>query len=148
MANAVKWEAAFLSRGDVLTTELNALANAARTAAGAVIDNATNLDQYGKLELTVDFVSAPSAGAVVNVYMVTAPNGTNYEDGSGTVDPGAHTLVAVIPIRVDTAAQRLTSRLFTMQPALSKFILENLTGQAFPASGSILKLYVTNEEIQ
>ena len=155
MPSAVKWESAWTSRGTVLTTELNALADGARSAAGTEVNNSTNLDQYGKLELSVDFVAAPGAGAYVTVYMITAPDGTNYEDGGSSAagkDPGAHTLAVTIPVRADTAAQRLMSQMFTLQPAKTKFLLawEAGTGsaEAFPASGSTLTLYSNNDEIQ
>lgn len=148
MANKILWDDKYTSRGTVLTTELNALGNGNRTNAGTEINNGTNLDQYGKLELLVDFVSAPTAGAFVNIYTVTAPDDTNYEDGSSSVDPGSHRLVATIQVRADTAAQRLTSRPFPLEPSKTKFILENKTGQAFPASGSTLTLYTANDEVQ
>lgn len=148
MPSAIKWEAGWVSRSNVLSTELNALANAARTAAGTEVDNATNLDQYGKVEINVDFVSAPSAGAYFDLHMLTAPDGTDYEDGSGSVDPGSHTLVARIPVRADTAAQRLMSRVFPLEPAKTKFILLNQSGQAFPATGSTVELFTTNDEVQ
>lgn len=148
MANAILWQAAWTSRGTVLTTELDALGNTSRTNAGTEIANQTNLDQYGKLELAVDFVSAPSAGGYVQIHMLTAPDGTNYEDGSSSVDPGLHTVVVSIPLRADTAAQRLTSPVFALQPAKTKFILLNQSGQSFPASGSTLTLYTDNDELQ
>lgn len=148
MPNAIKWVDPWVQRANLLTTELNALAAGSRSAAGTELANQTNLDQYGKLEVTVDFVSAPAANGYFNVYMVTAPNGTNYEDGSNTIDPGTHTLVAIIPVRADSAAQRLASSVFMLQPAKTKFILENKTDQAFPASGSIVNLYTTNDEVQ
>lgn len=148
MPSAIKWEATWVDRGTVLGTELNSLANDARTNAGTELANQTNLDRFGKVELTVTFGSAPSAGARVEIYMVTAPDGSNYEDGSSSVDPGAHTLVASIPVRATTAAQRLASRLFDLEPVKTKFILLNKTGQAFPSSGSVLKLFSTNEETQ
>lgn len=142
MANVIKWEAAWNSEGNVLTTELNALSDAGLSAAGTEVDNSTNLDQYGKLELTVDFVSAPSAGAFCDIYMITAPDGTNYEDTN------VGNKVTSIPVAASTAAQRLTSRMFPLQPSKCKFLLENRTGQPFPATGSILKLYSTNDEVQ
>ena len=148
MPSAIKWETAWTDRGTVIGSGLDALSDGSRTAAGAQVDNSTNLDRYGKFELTVDFVSAPSAGAKVDVYMITAPDGTNYEDGSDSVDPGDHTRVVSIPVKASTAAQRLTSRVFDLEPAKTKFLLKNSTGQPFPASGSILKLYSGNEEIQ
>lgn len=148
MANAVKWEALVTDRGNVLSTELNALANGSRSAAGSAINNGSNLDQYGWLQLDVDFVSSPSAGAYVEVWMVKALNGTDYEDGSDSVDPGAHTLVAIIPVRATTAAQKLMSRTILLPPCPIKFLLTDRTGQAFPASGSTLKLYTANDEVQ
>jgi len=141
-----KW-AAYTSRGNVLSTELNALANAGRSAAGVEIDNGVNLDMYGVLELQVTFGVAPSAGGYVEIYMVTAPDGTNYEDGSNTVDPGTHKLVDRIPVRAVTTAQRLTGRMIPLLPEKTKFLLYNGSGQAFPASGSTLALYTTNRTV-
>lgn len=148
MANAVQWQGAWTSRSNVLSTELNSLADGSRTNAGTEVDNSTNLDQYGKLEINVTFGSNPDAGATVQLHMVTAPDGTNYEDGSSSADPGSHTLVDVIPVKASTSAQRLMSRLIPLQPAKTKFILYNDTGQAFPASGSTVELFTNNLEIQ
>jgi hypothetical protein len=141
-----KW-AAYTSRGNVLSTELNALTNAGRSAAGVEIDNGANLDVYGVLELQVTFGTAPSAGGYVEIYMVTAPDGTNYEDGSNSVDPGAHKLIDRIPVRAVTTAQRLTGRMIPLLPEKTKFLLYNGSGQAFPASGSTLTLYTTNRTV-
>jgi len=141
-----KWDV-FTSRSTVLTTELNALANAGRSAAGAEINNATNMDMYGQLELQVTFGTAPTAGGFVEIYMVNALDGTNYEDGSNTVDPGTHKLVDRIPVRAVTTAQRLNGRMLPLEPAKTKFLLVNGSGQAFPASGSTLTLYTTNRTV-
>jgi hypothetical protein len=141
-----KWDV-FTSRSTVLTTELNALANAGRSAAGTEINNATNKDMYGQLELAVTFGTAPSAGGFVEIYMVNALDGTNYEDGSNTVDPGTHKLVDRIPVRAVTTAQRLNGRMIPLEPAKTKFLLLNGSGQAFPASGSTLTLYTTNRTV-
>lgn len=141
-----KW-AAYTSRGNVLSTELNALASAGRSAAGTEVDNGANLDMFGVLELAVTFDTAPAAGGYVETYMVTAPDGTNYEDGSNTVDPGTHKLIDRIPVRAVTTAQRLTGRMIPLLPEKTKFLLYNGSGQAFPASGSTLTLYTTNRTV-
>lgn len=148
MPNAIKWETTPTSRSNVLSTELNSLANGSRTNVGTEIDNSTNLDKYGWLELSVTFGSAPSAGAYLNIYMVMAPGGTNYADGSSSVDPGADAWVASIPILASTSAQRKTVGPILLPPSKIKFICENQTGQAFPASGSTIVLYTDNDEIQ
>ena len=140
----VKW-AGWTSRGTVLTTELDALANSGRSAAGTEVNNAVNKDRWGKLEMAVTFGTAPTAGGYVEIFAVTAPDGTNYEDGSDSVDPGAHKLVDRIPLR-ETTAYRVTGRQFPLEPAKTKFLLTNASGQAFPASGSTVTLYTTNEE--
>ena len=141
-----KWDS-FTSRGTVLSTELNALANNGRSAAGAEIDNSASKDMYGQLELQVTFGTAPTAGGFVEIYMVNALDGTNYEDGSNTVDPGAHKLVDRIPVRAVTTAQRLNGRLIPLEPAKTRFLLLNGSGQAFPASGSTLTLYTVNRTV-
>lgn len=146
MSSLVKWDSTS-SRGNILTTELNSLANAARSVASAALDNAANLDKYGWFQLTVTFGSAPSATAYINLYLMPSLDGSNYADGSDTVNPGADALVVTIPILASTSAQRKIAGPIWLPPFKFKTILENQTGQAFPASGSVLLLYTDNEEI-
>lgn len=148
--NAIQWEAS-VSEGNVLSTELNSLAAAARTNAGTEFDNTPgsgNNASRGRLRLAVDFASAPAAGGYVAVYRVDALDGTNYPDGSSSVDPGAHAWVCNIPVRADTAAQVLDSPEIPLGPWKQKFILENKTSQPFPASGSTLALWTYREEVE
>ncbi len=145
MSTTFKWSAAWTSQGNVLTTELNSLANAALTNAGTEVTNNTNLDLWGQVKLSVTFGTNPTAGGYINVYMITACDGTNYEDGSSSANPGIHKLVASIPVRAVTSAQVLTSRPFSLEPAKTKFIIENASGQAFPSSGSTLALFTADE---
>ncbi len=132
MANAILWQAAPTSRGNVLAAQMNALADNAYTAAGAEVDNSSNLDTYGKLELNVTFGTAPDAGGYVALYLIDAPDGTNYSDGSSSVDPGADKLKLTIPVRAVTSAQLKVTITFPISPTKIKFILENQSGQAFP----------------
>ena len=134
------------SRGSVLSTELNALGNDARSAAGGLLDNLTNKDQYAWAKLTVDFVSAPSAGAYCQLFMVKALDGTNYEQGSDTVEPAQNISVGSFPLLASTAAQHVTIGPFLLPPYKVKFILLNKSGQAFPASGSLVEIFTSNDE--
>lgn len=145
--NRIQWEG-WTDRGTVLGTELNSLSNGNRSNAGTEVDNSTNKDELAKAELSVTFGSNPSAGGYVGIFLVEAPDGTNYADGSSSVDPGAHTLVAAIPVRATTNAQRLVSRAFRIPPFKFKLIVLNASGQAFPASGSTLDLYTGCREIE
>lgn len=148
MANAIKWESS-PSSSTVLSTELNALANNARSAVGTEYDNATNLNQFGFAELDLTFAVAPSdAAPYVILSMVPAADGTNYADGSATVDPGETRKVAVIPVRAVDTAQKIVTERFELPPFKCKFLLENQSGQALGASGHTVKLYPTNLEVQ
>lgn len=149
MASSIKWDAAPNSRGNVLSTELNSLsASGGRSNAGTAIDNATNNDTYGLLELNVTFGSAPSSGAYVSLYLIPSGDGTNYSDGSSSVDPGADTWLLNIPLLASTSAQLKVTKPFPLPPGKFKFILVNNTSQAFPASGSTVELFTANLEAQ
>ena len=148
MANIINWATGATSRGTVLGTHLNSLANGAQTVAGAEVDNSTNLDQYGILELNVTFGTAPTVGNTCDVYMVKALDGTNYEDGSSTALPSGACLVGAIDMLAGTAAMRRTSGIFTVPPTKIKFLLKNNSGQAFPGSNSTVLFYTFNDEIQ
>jgi hypothetical protein len=150
MSSPIKWSAGAVSRGNILSTELNSLAGTAGTRTNAsttAIDNTTNLDKYGYVKLSVTFASAPSATAYCSLRMITALDGTNYADGSSTVDPGMDTEVLVIPILASTSAQKKEVGPFLLPPAKMKFILVNQTGQSFPASGSTLELFTANDAV-
>src|SRR5262245_28449983 len=130
-ASVVKWEATWNSRGNVMSdTELSALANNAVSSASPEYDNSTNLDQYARLQLDVDFVSAPSAGGFVNVYIAQALDGTNYTNATTVAaDVGQFQFICSIFVPAVTAAIKVVSSMFTLPPGKMKFVLENKSGQ-------------------
>lgn len=151
MANVIKWETTPNSRGNVMTdTELSALANGAVSAASPAYDNTTNLDTWGRFQLVVDFVSAPTSGGNVVVYAVYALDGSNYATTTTTVaELGSLQYLTTIVVPANSAALRIDSPRFVLEPSLMKFILYNNTGQVFPTSASsVLKLFTFNDEIQ
>lgn len=151
MANAVKWGQGLAATVQtVLSTELNSLANGAYTNAGTAFDNAnaSNLNTYGWLELNVTFGSAPTDKSTIDIYMLKAMDGTNYEDGSSSVRPAGASLVASIDLRNSTSAQKRASGMFVMPPSPVKFLAYNGSGQAFPASGSTVKLFMAYDEVK
>lgn len=135
-------------RGDVLTTELDALANGSFSAVGTELANQTNKDRFAVAELEVDFVSAPTDFSTCDLYAVTALDGTNYPDGGGATRPSQEQFVASFQLLATTSAQRLHSAPFELLGGKTKFILKNNSGQAFPASGSTVRLYTFNRETQ
>lgn len=139
-----KWEAAS-DRGTVLSTQLNALADAAYSALGAELDNTANKDRFAVAELSVDFVSAPTAESVVELYCVIARDGTNYPV---VAPPSALYYVGTFQIDDDTAAQLAVTQKFELPgPFKMKFLVRNRTGQPFPATGSTVKVSTYNREI-
>lgn len=149
MVSAVKWEAAPSGTG-VLGTEINSLANNTITAAGTEVNNASDLNTVFWLELEVTFGSSPTdAVPTADIYMVRAPDGTNYDTSpptSGT-DFG-ETYLCSIPLQKTTGAQRKTVGPFLLPPMKVKFLLDNQSGVSYPASGTTLTLYPANYESQ
>lgn len=82
MANEVKWKAPTNRATGISSGSLNAGANLLSNE----IDNQTNLNRFLALELLWTCSTASNAGEVVEVYILTALDGTNYEDGGTTVD--------------------------------------------------------------
>lgn len=148
MANAIQWETTATSQGNVLDGELDSLANAGRTSAGTEFDNSSTLDTYGCLEANLTFGTAPSAAGYVAFYMITAPDGSTYSDGSSSVAPGADTWLLNMPVRAVNTAQVKVTKWFPLPPTKLKFLLENQSGQALVATGVNVELFTNNFELQ
>jgi hypothetical protein len=124
----------------VMSTELNALAASTGKAISSAISNATNLDLFDDLELTVTFASAPVVGTVVELYLLPSLDaGTTYADGSTTVLPQASLFVGGFAVRAVATLQRMILRGVALPPGSFKYLVQNTTGQAFPATGSTLE---------
>ncbi len=140
---SIKLEAAAIS--SIATTELNSLANNAGVL-GAEYDNSAGLYRFGVFELNVTFGTNPTAGNTVDLYLIPAPDGTNYDDAVTGASGAAPitTYVGGFPVRAVTTAQKvplgLGLTLINLPPTKFKAFLLNKSGQAFPASGSTLKL--------
>lgn len=141
---SMKLEAAAIAT--MASTELNSLANNG-AALGAEYDNATNLYLFGLFELNVTFGSAPTEGSTVDMYIIPAPDGTNYDDavtGASGVAPGT-SYAGGFPLRAVTTAQKVPLGLgirgrVELPPTKFKVFIVNRSGQAFPASGSTIKM--------
>ena len=130
----------------LLSTELNSLANNAG-ALGAEYDNATNDYLFGMFELNVTFGSAPTAGSTVDLYIIPAPDGTNYDDAiTGASGSAPSTCYAgSFPLRAVTTAQKIPLGLgaagyVALPPTKFKVFVLNKSGQAMPASGTTVKM--------
>lgn len=147
MANKILWETTPNSRSTVLTTELNSLGNGSYSAAGTAIDNSANLDQWGCLEVNLASLN-PTSGAYLQLFLIQAPDGTNYEDAPSSTNPGYHASVCVLSIPTGAATKRAISPWFRLPPCKVKFVLLNGSGVSLGASGNTVTLYTDNDEIQ
>jgi hypothetical protein len=142
---SIKYEAGAIQT--LMTTQLDGLANAA-AALGVEYDNSASLYLWGLFELNVTFGTNPTAGSLINLYLIPAADGTNYADnvpGAGGSAPSTM-FAGGFPLRAVTTAQRVTLGvhgfypLVPLPPAKFKVFVVNNSGQAFPASGSTLKM--------
>lgn len=124
----------------VMSTELNALGSSSGKAISAAMDNTDNQDLFANLELTVTFASAPTVGTVVELYLLPSlDGGTSYADGSTSVLPQSSLYVGGFAVRAITTVQRLHMRGVSLPPGFFKYLVQNTTNQAFPATGSTLE---------
>ena len=139
---SIKLEAGSIAT--LLSTEMNSLANNA-AALGAEFDNSAGLWLFGLFELNVTFGTGPTAGSTVDLYIIPAPDGTNYDDavtGASGSAP-ATSYAGGFPLRNVTSAQKVplgVVRRIELPPTKLKAFVINRSGQSFPSSGSTVKL--------
>ena len=141
--SSIKLEAGSITT--VLSTELNSLANVAAALASSGYDNSASLYLWAIFELNVTFGSAPSATGTIDLYIIPAPDGSNYDDavtGASGAAP-ATSYVGGFPLRAVTSAQKIpigAARRVDLPPVPFKVFVVNNSGQAFPSSGSTVKM--------
>lgn len=131
----------------VMSTELNALVASSGKAISAAqfngadgSDATLNGDLFADVELKVTFAAAPTVGSVVELYLLPSiDGGTSYPDGSSTVLPQSSLYVGGFAVRGVTTAQVLSIRGVALPPDYYKYVVQNTTNQAFPATGSTLR---------
>lgn len=102
---------------------------------GAAIDNASNLDLQADVELVWSCGTAPTADKVLEVYLLYALDGTNYEDGAGNgtgtgdVDPKAP-LIGAAPVYANTSSHRYLIRGVPLEPLPFKVLVKSELDQA------------------
>lgn len=153
MANKVLW--ANESASQVMTTELNSLANSAFAVDGADYANATNKFRFATFQLDIaSFASAPTAGTYLELHAFYKLDGTLYADGNdGDADadsiPSSATLVGIFPVSSTNATRQIVSiKNIQLVPKDVRFCVKNLCGQALAASGNVLTIFPYNEEVQ
>ena len=122
-----------------MTTELDSIADDANAISGE-IDNTSALRLFEDLEfLLKDNGSySPSSGGVIEVYLLASIDGTNYPDGSTSIDPASTCFVGHFLPRPVSVDQRMMLRDITIPALKYKYLLINKTGMDF-VTGNTLK---------
>lgn len=131
-----------------LTAELNALANSSGntlSTLGAPVQNTAGWI-FADVEFVAGGTMTPVAGAFIEVWLLRALDGANYEDGSATVAPGRPADIT-IPVRAGTTiTPRAGSPGQVLPPGFYKPIARNLTGVALPATGNLIRFSTYTEQ--
>jgi hypothetical protein len=104
---------------------------------GSAIDNSTNLDLYADIEIVWSCSLTPTADAVLEVYLLYSLDGTNYEDGSTSVDPKAP-MAGAAPVYADTATHRYLIRGVSLEPLAFKALVKSEINQAATVTVNII----------
>ncbi len=130
-----------------MSTELNSLANntaaAQATGTNAAFDNGTSTNRYfwGDFELRVTFGSAPTNGTTVDLYMIPlSSDGSNFVDFVTSNLPPALFVGSFVVRNVNTAQVLMVRGIPLPADKFILGVLNNGTGQAFPSSGSTVKI--------
>lgn len=145
MANTVTWTSTGTYTALVTSSQLSGLSTV-QGALGAAVTG--NTFQYAQIELVVNSTGVFSAGDFFSVYLLRAPNGTNYEDGSTTVTP-ARPADVVIPVRgITNGSQRVTIDQVVLPPGSFTPLIFNLASTAVSTATSVLSYLPYNDQIQ
>jgi hypothetical protein len=129
------------SASTVLSTELNSLGDGSNKITGTALSN----DASGERDLFADFSlslaaqgSARDSGATVDIYIIPEVD-TTYAYGGDSLDPSANHYRG--SFRFDAATTARVDILDGVRLPNSDYhvLLQNNTGQAFAASGNVLK---------
>lgn len=141
MANQLLWKAPTNRTSGISADTIAAASN----EIGSEIDNETNKDRYLALELTWTCSTASTENEVMEVRILYAIDGTNYEDGSDSVDSKK----SPIGFFVDdggTAAQKQTITGIPIKPFKFKLLLTSALTNS--ASSVTLDAETYNEDLQ
>ena len=127
---------------NALTTELNSLVVTAGTQStlGSEIDNSTNKYLLAEAEFLAGGTYTPTANGYIELWLLRAMDGTNYEDGSSSIVPARRPDI-IIPVRAGTTItpRPLASGLI-IPPGKYKALAGNRSGATLPSSGNVIAL--------
>lgn len=92
---------------------------------GSEIDNATNKDRFANIQVGFTCSTAATANKTLEIYILYAIDGTNYEDGGTSVDPVIVPVGVVAARGTVTTAQTVTLKGIELQPFKFKILVKS-----------------------
>lgn len=133
----------------LLTTELNSLTTTG-SAISSAVNNTTNGDLYMDVELSITYGTNPTAGSLIELYVVrSVDGGSTYEDGSttGPIVPASGYAGAFV-LRAVTTTQVMVIPGVSVPPGYFKvMVYARTTGQTAAASGNTLRALMYGEQV-
>lgn len=140
MSRTIKHETAASRTTGIAAASINAGVN----YLGSEIDNSTNKDTDATIEVAFTCGVAPTANKTIEVYLIYAVDGSNYEDGAVAVDPTLSPN-GIVAARAVTAAQKVTIKGLPIMPFKFKVLLKSELNQN--ATGVTVLLYSHNKRL-
>lgn len=137
---AIIKHAAKAAAENVLTTQLNSLANGSLAITSTAVSNdaASELELYGDFRLYLNTQGAArSSGANVTMWILPEVDGT-YPYGSASLEPQAELIVGSFSFDAATTARYAVLRDVPLPPSDFHVVVQNNTGQALASSGNTL----------
>lgn len=128
---------------NVLTTELNSLADGNVCALSSAVDNSSALLKYADFQLDLASLSITSVTAFVSLFIVPTVDGTNYPDFSSGAFANYHGqyYAATLAVKAVTAtAVRANVSKIPLPPGLFKVGARSGLGVSMASSGNTLAI--------
>ena len=150
MGNAIYNQTPSLS--NLMTTDLNALADNAVNVGGTILNNTSLKYYYATFELYLPQIDlSGKTNPVVELYLVPSADGTNYADtgtdASTTDYPSSVYLVGIFGIQQTNLAHRAVLERVVLSPLKHTPVVINKTQAAFAATLNTLKVGIYTDSV-
>ena len=132
------WQGYEEAETTILSTELNTLGDGANKLS-ASFNNSADLFVFEDVEILVKSVTTPAADAHVKLYILLSVDGTNFADGTDSVDPADSNEVYTVLVAATAADQYHTFRGVILPPGFYKYLVMNEIGVSMAATLNTLK---------
>lgn len=139
-------QTAYESLQTITPSGLQSLAKNSNVITDAINNGSALRYNYIEFELYLASIDLSTQTTLaIYIWLLEAPDGTNYEDGSASVSP-ARRPDCIIPLRAANAAQRVKGSCL-IPPGSFTVLIGNRSGAAFAASENTFKYRRWSDEV-